>query len=148
MHCKADACRSCGAQHFQLLAKETASTLDFTRCNPLVISQIFVSIDRRRLDQLLLIVSFSMATNKHSCMREQLDKPSCFIQVLKTYSNKDKSLLDAHGHPLPPCIVMERGESLDLWAARRHPDRSQAFTVRLCFFPLTPRYKCSNLTVS
>lgn len=25
---------------------------------------------------------------------------------------------DAHGVPLPPCIVMEKGESLDHWAAR------------------------------
>lgn len=50
-------------------------------------------------------------------------------KVLKVYSNVDKKLKDTHGHPLPPCIVMERGESLDLWAARRHPDRSQAFTM-------------------
>lgn len=26
-------------------------------------------------------------------------------------------LTDAHGDPLPPCIVMEKGESLDVWAA-------------------------------
>jgi hypothetical protein len=45
-------------------------------------------------------------------------------------SNSDKKLVDAHGHPLPPCIVMERGEPLDLWAARAQPDRPQAFVVR------------------
>ena len=33
------------------------------------------------------------------------------------------------GNPLPPCIVMERGESLDLWAERAQPDQSMAFTV-------------------
>eukprot|EP00892_Ulva_mutabilis_P003623 jgi/Ulvmu1/1632/UM113_0009.1 len=27
-------------------------------------------------------------------------------------------LLDGHGHPLPPCIVMEKGESLDMWMQR------------------------------
>ena len=34
------------------------------------------------------------------------------------------------GHPLPPCIVMERGESLDKWQARAKPDRMQACSVR------------------
>jgi Protein kinase domain len=28
-----------------------------------------------------------------------------------------EGLLDAKGAPLPPCIVMEKGESLDIWAA-------------------------------
>jgi hypothetical protein len=41
-----------------------------------------------------------------------------------------KKLLDGHGHPLPPFIVMERGESLDVWAARAQPDRPLAFAVR------------------
>ena len=27
-------------------------------------------------------------------------------------------IFDAHGHPLPPCIVMEKGESLDVWMQR------------------------------
>jgi hypothetical protein len=49
-------------------------------------------------------------------------------------ANTDKKLVDAYGYPLPPCIVMERGESLDIWAARAQPDRSQAFTVRLASF--------------
>ena len=39
-------------------------------------------------------------------------------------------MVDPAGHPLPPCIVMERGESLDLWSDRNAPDRAQAFTVR------------------
>jgi hypothetical protein len=26
--------------------------------------------------------------------------------------------VDAFGRPMPPCIVMEKGESLDMWAAR------------------------------
>ena len=29
----------------------------------------------------------------------------------------DSEFLDAAGVPLPPCIVMEKGESLDKWAA-------------------------------
>lgn len=30
--------------------------------------------------------------------------------------NADGALVDAEGNPLPPCIVIERGESLDSWA--------------------------------
>lgn len=30
--------------------------------------------------------------------------------------NADGTLVDAQGNPLPPCIVMERGESLDIWS--------------------------------
>ena len=43
--------------------------------------------------------------------------------------NADKTILDPMGNSLPPCIVMERGESLDIWAERAQPDRSMAFTV-------------------
>jgi hypothetical protein len=43
--------------------------------------------------------------------------------------NTDDSVVDPSGHPLPPCIVMERGESLDLWSERAKPDRMQSFSV-------------------
>ena len=36
---------------------------------------------------------------------------------------------DANGHAFPPCIVMERGESLSEWAQDAQPDRMQAVTV-------------------
>ena len=32
--------------------------------------------------------------------------------------NADEVVVDAGGNALPPCIVMERGESLDLWMQR------------------------------
>ena len=53
------------------------------------------------------------------------------LQVRNVVDNEDGELVDPGGHPLPPCIVMERGESLDLWSDRNAPDRAQAFTVRL-----------------
>ena len=40
-------------------------------------------------------------------------------------------LLDPDGVPLPPCIVMERGESLQDWSDRAEPDRFTAFSVRV-----------------
>jgi hypothetical protein len=52
------------------------------------------------------------------------------LQVRNIVPNDDEGFVDASGYPLPPCIVMERGESLDVWAARAKPDRSQAFSVR------------------
>ena len=50
-------------------------------------------------------------------------------QLRNVEPNTDGRHVDTCGHPLPPCIVMERGESLDIWAARAQPDRLQAFTV-------------------
>jgi serine/threonine protein kinase len=44
--------------------------------------------------------------------------------------NSEGHHVDPAGHALPPCIVMERGEALDVWSARNAPDRAQVFTVR------------------
>ena len=46
------------------------------------------------------------------------------------YDNKDAMLLDPSGNKLPPCIIMERGESLDEWSRRRKPDMWAAMPVR------------------
>jgi hypothetical protein len=51
------------------------------------------------------------------------------MQVRSIVDNDDRQLIDPAGFALPPCIVMERGETLDLWSARNAPDRAQAFTV-------------------
>jgi hypothetical protein len=32
--------------------------------------------------------------------------------------NEDGSFVDGYGRPMPPCIVMERGESLNMWVQR------------------------------
>jgi hypothetical protein len=60
--------------------------------------------------------------------------PDSVLQVHKIEANLDKKLVDKHGNALPPCIVMERGEPLDVWAARSKPDRTQAFSVRASLF--------------
>ena len=46
-------------------------------------------------------------------------------------SNHGGALKDPLGHPLPPFMVMERGESLDIWSTRSKPDRTLAFGVCL-----------------
>lgn len=55
------------------------------------------------------------------------------VQPRDIVDNKDKRVVDPYGHPLPPCIVMERGESLDMWSARAKPDRTQAISVRYSY---------------
>jgi hypothetical protein len=44
--------------------------------------------------------------------------------------NEDDVLVDPSGQRLPPCIIMERGESLDEWCHRHQPDMSAAVVVR------------------
>jgi hypothetical protein len=60
------------------------------------------------------------------------------LQVVDIVDNADGRILDQWGHHLPPCIVMDRGESLDIWSNRAKPDRTQAFSVRLHQQPATP----------
>eukprot|EP00892_Ulva_mutabilis_P008786 jgi/Ulvmu1/627/UM001_0635.1 len=45
--------------------------------------------------------------------------------------NADGALVDPHGAALPPCIVMEKGESLDIFCERSRPDQAQAYSVAL-----------------
>ena len=52
------------------------------------------------------------------------------VQVRHVLPNDDKELKDGNGHPLPPFIVMERGEGLDVWLGRARTDRALAFGVR------------------
>jgi hypothetical protein len=53
-----------------------------------------------------------------------------FLPVVKEIcDNDDGGYRDAQGHSLPPFIVMERGESLDQWMRRAHPDKFQTFGV-------------------
>eukprot|EP00892_Ulva_mutabilis_P002879 jgi/Ulvmu1/12592/UM092_0022.1 len=52
------------------------------------------------------------------CMRAILD-------------NTDRRARDPHGHIMPPCIVMEKGESLDLWRERAAPDQPLVYAVLL-----------------
>ena len=43
------------------------------------------------------------------------------LQVRNVEPNAEGMIMDPCGHPLPPCIVTERGESLDIWAERARP---------------------------
>lgn len=55
-----------------------------------------------------------------------IDKSSPLGQFLPQLRNIagaqgfDPPVLDREGNALPPCIVMEKGESLDVWMQRNH----------------------------
>ena len=53
------------------------------------------------------------------------------LQVEAEYNPEQENteLLDARGTPLPPFLVMEKGESLSDWTARSHPDLFQGIAV-------------------
>jgi hypothetical protein len=51
--------------------------------------------------------------------------PKC----LALCGNEDGKETDAHGIPLPPLLIMERGEALDEWNRRAKPDNFQAVAV-------------------
>jgi hypothetical protein len=39
------------------------------------------------------------------------------LQVHRIVNSGEAGLVDVEGNAMPPCIVMEKGESLDMWAA-------------------------------
>ena len=51
-------------------------------------------------------------------------------QVEAVYDSPTKGLQDPEGRSLPPCIVMEKGESLQDWSDRAKPDFLTAVGVR------------------
>lgn len=40
------------------------------------------------------------------------------MQVRNVVDNEDCCFKDGHGAPMPPCIAMKKGESLDIWSER------------------------------
>lgn len=46
-------------------------------------------------------------------------------------ANADGAVCSASGWPFPPCIAIERGESLDKWAERLKPDFPTILQVRV-----------------
>ena len=38
-----------------------------------------------------------------------------FLPQLRAMAQGPNSLRDGHGRALPPCIIMEKGEALDVW---------------------------------
>ena len=58
---------------------------------------------------------------------------------------EDGQLSDPDGHALPPCIIMERGESLNEWCQRRKPDIWGVMPVRYYFQCNVGFFSCNEL---
>ena len=56
-------------------------------------------------------------------------------KVEKVCDGSSGDLLDPRGRPLPPCIVMEKGESLQDYSERAEPDLFTSLAVRTCGSP-------------
>ena len=53
-----------------------------------------------------------------------------FLPLVEAVCGGGEGLVDPRGRPLPPCIVMEKGESLYDWSERAEPDLFTALAVR------------------
>jgi hypothetical protein len=56
-------------------------------------------------------------------------EPTTLVQVEALHDGVVGELVDPSGNALPPCIVMERGESLQDWANRAEPDLFMSLAV-------------------
>lgn len=62
------------------------------------------------------------------------------LQVEALRDGVKGELVDPWGNALPPCIVMERGESLQEWANRAKPDLFASLAVRPYATATLPNY--------
>jgi hypothetical protein len=60
----------------------------------------------------------------------RLNALGAVLQVEALRDGVKGELVDPCGNAMPPCIVMERGESLQEWASRAEPDPFTALSVR------------------
>lgn len=56
---------------------------------------------------------------------------SILPNIADVCDNEDGAITDPRGNPVPPFIVMERGEALDEWAARVRPDVAAVAQARI-----------------
>jgi hypothetical protein len=53
---------------------------------------------------------------------------ACGVQVI--IANEAGTFQDPWGFAMPPCIVIEKGEPLDVWSHRSTPYKAMAYVVR------------------
>jgi hypothetical protein len=100
------------------------------------VGQAIVQMARSRLSGHEYAIKFFLCPEafkaESALYQDGCSNPLCqFLPLVRdVVSNADNSVVDRLGNPLPPCIVMERGEPLDNWLSRAKPDRTQVFSVR------------------
>jgi hypothetical protein len=77
-----------------------------------------IAEDRAARDQYAM--KFFLSENAFIQEKKLYTDPSIplgkFLPQLHLIAEGEDSLVDVEGNPMPPCIVMEKGESLDTWA--------------------------------
>jgi hypothetical protein len=103
-----------------------------THMRGVVAGQAIVAFARSISDQGTYAIKFFMSPKDfRSEMAIYQDSPlGKLLPRLEGMYDSEAGLQDRQGHQLPPCIVMERGESLDEWSRRRKPDMWAAMPVR------------------
>eukprot|EP00892_Ulva_mutabilis_P004168 jgi/Ulvmu1/2122/UM127_0007.1 len=71
-------------------------------------------------------VAVSVPVDTVSAQRAQHGR---FLPQVEVVCDGGAELVDSRGRPLPPCIVMEKGESLQDWSERASPDMFTALAV-------------------
>jgi hypothetical protein len=94
--------------------------------------QAVVQFARNEVSELEYAIKFFLsvaAFNDESEQYTNKDNPliSFLPRLHALVDNRDGQFKDAFGHMMPPCIVMERGESLDMWV-RRNKRKMDMFT--------------------
>ena len=87
----------------------------------------------------------------HSAFREELVQYTDAASPLRHFlpavhaivDNSEGKLRDGNGHPLPSCIVMEKGESLDIWRKRSVRGMDTFTCMQVLLRASSPRTKCS-----
>ena len=85
-------------------------------------------------DYVLKAFATTAAFNAEAALYTDGDRPlGAFLpQMHEILDNAGRGFRDPHGHAMPPCIVMEKGESLDFWRERAAPDQPLVYAVRRC----------------
>lgn len=93
--------------------------------------------DRFRYAIKFFVVPAAFAAERHLYESRVLGPLLPKIEDVYDPTGAPGRLLDRNGQPLPPCMVMERGESLNEWSRRAKPDVFQS--VAVCPSHLVPR---------
>lgn len=105
--------------------------------------QAIVQIARHHINGQEYAIKFFLSRSVYAAeaaLYQHTSPLSPFLPQLRGLEdNANGTMADAHGDALPPCIIMEKGESLDIFCQRRKPDRGQAYSVRPCSHPCVTR---------
>jgi hypothetical protein len=110
------------------------------RITLLRVGQAVVQFATREHPREDVAIKFYVSQTAFKCECEQHTAGSPLQQFLpavhRVVDNEDGGFVDRYEHALPPCIVMEKGESLDRWVKRNRRDLDQFTCMQVRLHPL------------